>query len=107
MLRNYLKIAYRNLLKNKVFSLINILGLAIGMAACLLIVRYVVFESSYDTFHQEANRLYRVALRSSIFGDANDVSAANHQAVGRTLREEFPKSPRLPAYFPCLFSWKR
>lgn len=100
MLRNYLRIAYRNLLKNKVFSLINIFGLAIGMAACLLIVRYVVFESSYDTFHPQVDRLYRVALRSSLFGDANNVSVANHPAVGRTLREELPEITVATRLFP-------
>ncbi len=100
MLTNYFKIAYRNLLKNKVFSLINIFGLAIGMAACLLIVRYVILESSYDTFHQRVDRLYRVALQSSLFGDANDVSAANHPAVGRTLQEEFPEVVATTRLFP-------
>ncbi|MEM6843865.1 MAG: ABC transporter permease, partial [Bacteroidota bacterium] len=60
MLRSYLKIAYRNLLKNKVFSLINILGLAIGMAACLLILQYVTFELSYDNFHKKGDQIYRV-----------------------------------------------
>lgn len=62
MLTNYLKIAFRSLFKNKVFTAINILGLAIGMAACLLILRYVFFESSYDRFHRDGDRLYRVAL---------------------------------------------
>ncbi len=100
MLRNYLKIAYRNLVKNKVFSLINIFGLAIGMAACLIILRYVVFESSYDTFHQEADRIYRVALRSSIFGEANDISVANHPAVGRTLFADFPEITDFSRLFP-------
>ncbi|MEO0330076.1 MAG: ABC transporter permease [Bacteroidota bacterium] len=61
MLRNYLKITYRQLLKNKVFSLTNILGLAIGMSVCLLIIQYVSFELSYDTFHERADQIYRVA----------------------------------------------
>ena len=60
MLKNYLIIAWRNLLKNKVFSLINILGLAIGMAACLLILQYVRFELSYDEFHAHAPDIYRI-----------------------------------------------
>lgn len=60
MLRNYLLIAYRNLLKSKAFSLINILGLAIGMAACLIIIQYVGFEWSYDRFHSKADRIYRL-----------------------------------------------
>ncbi len=100
MLTNYLKIAFRSLFKNKVFTSINILGLAIGMAACLLIMRYVFFESSYDTFHREGNRLYRVALQSSIFGDEADVSVANHPAVGRTLAEEFPEVTNYTRFFP-------
>ena len=61
MLKNYLKIAYRHLLKNKAFSLINIDGLAIGMAACLLILQYVQFELSYDDFHENSAQIYRVA----------------------------------------------
>ena len=100
MLTNYFKIALRNLLKNKVFSIINVFGLAIGMAACLLILRYVFFESSYDTFHRGGDRLYRVALQSSIFGDAADVSVANHPAVGRTLAEEFPEVTNFTRLFP-------
>ena len=60
MLTNYLKIAFRNLLKNKVFSLINILGLAIGMAACLLILQYVTFELSYDDFHVNKENIHRL-----------------------------------------------
>ena len=56
MLKNYCKIAYHNLLKNKVFSLINIFGLAIGMAACLLILQYVSFELSYDEFPEVKNK---------------------------------------------------
>jgi putative ABC transport system permease protein len=60
MLKNYLTSAYRNLLNNKAFSLINIVGLAIGMAAFLLILQYVRFELSYDTFHKKGDRIYRV-----------------------------------------------
>jgi putative ABC transport system permease protein len=61
MLRSYFRIAYRNLLKSKGVSLINILGLAISMAVCLLIMQYVCYELSYDTFHQNADRIYRIA----------------------------------------------
>ncbi len=60
MIRNYFRTAWRNLWKNKVFSLINILGLSLGMAACLLILQYVNFELSYDQFNQNAPNLYRV-----------------------------------------------
>jgi len=60
MLRNYLKIALRNLLRQKAFSFINISGLAIGMACSILILLWVQHESSYDRFHQNADNLYRV-----------------------------------------------
>lgn len=60
MLKNYLKIAYRNLLKNKVFSLINIAGFSLGFIAAIFIALYVVDELSFDAFHTHANRIYRV-----------------------------------------------
>jgi len=63
MLKSYLTITFRNLMRNKVFSLLNIFGLAIGISSCFLIWQYVKFESSYDTFHEHADRLYRVPVR--------------------------------------------
>ena len=60
MIKNYLKIAFRNLLRHKTFSFINIMGLAVGMTACFLIFLYVSFETSYDNFHTKADRIYRV-----------------------------------------------
>ncbi len=60
MVRNYLISAFRNLLKTRQFSLINILGLSIGMTACLMILHYVSFERSYDKFHENSDRIYRL-----------------------------------------------
>src|SRR3990170_8182021 len=60
MLKNYFKIAFRNLWRHRVFSFINIMGLSVGMTACLLIFLYVRFEMSYDTFHPKVDRIYRV-----------------------------------------------
>ena len=62
MLTSYLKIARRNLLKNKLNTAINIIGLSIGMACCILIVMYVVDERSYDRHWPDGERIYRVAL---------------------------------------------
>ncbi len=62
MLRNYVKSSYRSLLKNKVYSAINISGLTVGIACCLLISLYVQDEMSYDNFFQDSDRIYRVAL---------------------------------------------
>src|ERR1700730_2310322 len=60
MLKNYFKIAWRNVLSHKVTTAINILGLAIGISACLIIWLVTHFELSYDTFHQDKERIYRV-----------------------------------------------
>ena len=60
MISSYIKIAWRVLIRQKAFSLINILGLAVGMAACLLIVQYIGFELSFDNFHKNGYRIYRI-----------------------------------------------
>lgn len=60
MFKNYLKTAWRNLMKSKVFSLINILGLTIGITVCMMIYLFVINEFSYDNFHKNGNKLYRV-----------------------------------------------
>ena len=60
MLTNYFKAAWRNPVKNKTFSIINIAGLCIGMAACLLILQYVSFELSFDQFNKNVTDIYRV-----------------------------------------------
>jgi putative ABC transport system permease protein len=89
MLRNYLKIAYRNLLKNKVFSLINILGLAIGMAACFFLLQYVSFELSYDDFHGHAEDTYRVRMDIYKNGSLEVQSARVAPGVAAAFENEF------------------
>jgi putative ABC transport system permease protein len=88
MFRNFLLIARRNLLKNKVFSLVNILGLSIGMAACWFIFEYVHFERSYDRWHVNADRLYRVPMAFSHY-ISDDNSASNYAGVGPSLKADF------------------
>ncbi len=87
MLRHYLKIAYRNLSRNKVFSLINILGLAIGMASSLLILQYVSHELSYDDFHAHAGDTYRITLDIYKNGEREVQSAKVTPAVGSSFQE--------------------
>ncbi len=89
MLTNYLKIAWRNLIRNKTFSAINILGLALGMATCLLIGLYVFHELSYDRFHEKADRIVRVTFRASMNG--NKINEANVMPLtAQTLRRDYP-----------------
>ncbi len=62
MMTNHLKLAFRNIIKRKGYTLLNIAGLTIGMSSCLLIFHYVSFERSYDTFEPAAENIYRFAL---------------------------------------------
>lgn len=90
MLKNYLKIAVRNLLRQKAYSLINISGLAIGMACCLFILLYVRDELSYDCHYEHADRIYRVGLDAAVSGE--DIHAALTAApLAATLVAEYPE----------------
>jgi putative ABC transport system permease protein len=90
MIKNYLKIAVRNLLKRKGFSLINILGLATGMAVCLLIVLFVQSETSYDEHHERGDNVYRLALERHYPGRVSSY-AIIPQSFAAALKTEFPE----------------
>lgn len=90
MLKNYLKTAWRNLRKNKVFSFINILGLAIGLCCFLLISMYVLDELSYDKYNTKAGRIYRV--NSDIrFGGTDLNLPVTPDIMGATLKKDYPE----------------
>jgi len=91
MLKNYLKTAIRSLTKNRAFSIINILGLAIGMAACLFILQYVTYELSYDNFHANKDNLYRLQLDRYDRGELSTQWAAGCAGIGPALKENFPE----------------
>ena len=75
MFKNYFNVAIRNILKHKFFSAINILGMTIGVAACLLITLYITDELSYDRFHANADRIYQVGLHGKLGGQ--DIRVSN------------------------------
>ena len=89
MLKNYLKIAFRNLRKQKGFSLINISGLAIGMACCLLILLYISDELSFDRFHEKGDRIYRILSDSTIGGTTRHF-AISPAALAPAAAESIP-----------------
>src|ERR1051326_9140371 len=91
MIKNYLKIAWRNLWKNKTFSFINIIGLAIGMAACLLILQYVSFKLSYDQFNKNAADLYRVYNDRYQHGKLIQHGTITYSAIGKAMQDDFPE----------------
>lgn len=89
MLKTYIKIAVRHFRKNKIFSLLNITGLAIGMAACLLILQYVSFKLSYDQFHREANQIYRVVNDRYQNGKLIQHGTITYSAIGKAMNDDF------------------
>ena len=91
MLSNYLKIALRNLLKQKVYSVINVFGLAVGMACCLLILALVHNEWSYDAFHEDADTIYRVHIHALTPEGEVEVKAGQPLPLGPTLLAEMPE----------------
>ncbi|WP_051084261.1 ABC transporter permease [Segetibacter koreensis] len=91
MLRNYLKTAWRNLMKNKTFSLINIAGLSIGMAACLLILQYVSFQLSFDQFNKNASDIYRIVNDRYQNGKLIQHGTITYSAIGKAMQNDFPE----------------
>lgn len=91
MLRNYITIAFRNVAKNKVFSAINIFGLSIGLAACLLIFQFVSFELGYDKFHDKFDRIYRVTNDRFQNGKLIQHGTITYPTIGPTMAKEFPE----------------
>lgn len=91
MLRNYMKVALRTLFKNKSFSFVNIAGLAVGMAACLLILQYLNFEFSYDNFHTKEDRLYRVNEDRYTNHQLSTQWAAGSSAAGPAFKAAVPE----------------
>ncbi|MGN6638703.1 MAG: ABC transporter permease, partial [Mucilaginibacter sp.] len=90
MIRNYIKTEFRNLLKNKGFTAINILGLSLGLATCLLIVFYVFDELSYDKYNVNADRIYRINNEIK-FGGEEDASADVPAPTAAALKADFPE----------------
>lgn len=90
MIKTYLKTAFRNLLKNKGFTFINVSGLALGLAACLLIVFYVFDELSYDRFNTKADRIFRVNNDVKFGGNINSY-ACSPAPTAAALKNDFPE----------------
>jgi putative ABC transport system permease protein len=91
MFKNYLTTAFRTLLRNKTFSLINIFGLAFGMALSVLMFMYVYSELTYDDFHKNGDNIYRVALKEESKDGESGISAITNAAVGPSMVKEFPE----------------
>ncbi|MEJ0080357.1 MAG: ABC transporter permease [Puia sp.] len=90
MLKNFFKIAFRNLWKNKGFSIINITGLAIGMASAMLLLLWIYDEVSYDRFHVNRDRIYEAWNRAEFSGELHSWNTTP-KILARTLEHDFPE----------------
>ena len=97
---NYLLSAFRNIVKNKFFSILNLLGLSVGIAACLLLLQYVYYENSYDTFHENSKNIYRIRYDNYVNGERSFACAAAVPAVGPAMKNNFPEVLEYSWAFP-------
>jgi len=108
MFISFLKLAFRNLLRHKIFSLITIIGLAIGMAAAIVILRYIFYESSYEDFNKNGNNVYRITVSRY----QNDVlqfkSARSYPGLAQLVHGEIPEVELSSRAYPeeCLFKYE-
>ncbi|MEM9325244.1 MAG: ABC transporter permease [Bacteroidota bacterium] len=89
MLRNYLLTAYRNLLRNKVYAILNILGLALGIGCSVVIYKVITYELSYDRHHSQFENIYRI-VKEDIRPDRTDYGQGVPHPLGPALKEDFP-----------------
>ncbi|MBN1225078.1 MAG: ABC transporter permease [Candidatus Aminicenantes bacterium] len=90
MFINYLKVTFRYFFKHKAYSLINIFGLSLGIACCILILSYIGHELSYDGYHENADNIYRIVSKRTISGKTREF-ALSLAPVGPTMVEDFPE----------------
>ncbi len=90
MWKNYLKVAIRKVMREKYFSVINVIGLALGIAVCLLVWSYVAFEKSFDSFHKDLDRLYRVN-QTLIWAPEGGMMGSTGPQLAMVVGEEFPE----------------
>ena len=100
MIKNYFTSAIRNFLKHKSFTFLNVIGLSLGLAASLLILQFVKYERSYDSFHSKAGDIYRIQYNGFQNGKLNFECAAAVPAVGPALKNNFPEVSRFTRLYP-------
>ncbi len=108
MLRHFLKVTYRNFVRHKSLSLINVFGLALGIVSAILILVYIGYELSYDGYHRHADRIYRVASRRISMGKTNEFASVP-APTGPRMVEDFPEVVGAVRFSPTVkraFSYK-
>ncbi len=100
MLKNYLTVALRHLARQKGYAFINVAGLTLGLAGCLIIFQYVAFEYSFDRFNANASDLYRITQTVARNGEAAEVDGLGGYAMGPALAQEVPEIERFARLHP-------
>lgn len=100
MLPNYILAFFRQASRNKIFTILNLLGLSVGMAAFMLLLQFVVFENSFDEFHQNSDNIYRVRYDDYVNGNRMFACAAAVPAVGPAMKKNFPEVLEYSWAFP-------
>src|SRR6478672_5026496 len=90
MFQNYLKVAWRNLMKSKIFSFINIIGLSVGLTCCMLISVYLYNEVSYDKYHKNRDQLYQLAT-TFVAAGKEDKTPNTPAPMAAAMKQEFPE----------------
>jgi len=106
MFKNHLQIAIRNILKRKGYTIFNIVGLAIGIACCLLIFQYVAYEKSYDRFNKNANDIVRLRLDLHDQGKLTMQSATVFAGVAPLLKKDLPEVENYCRLIDTRISWQ-
>ena len=101
MLKNYLTVAVRNLLRHKTYSLINIAGLSVGMVCTIIILLWVQYELSFDRYHENADRIYRLGADMEI-GETRRRYAVSSLPIGPTLQRDYPEVLRAVKFYTYL-----
>ncbi|MFO7446621.1 MAG: ABC transporter permease [Ignavibacteriaceae bacterium] len=99
MIKNYIKIALRNLLKYKTYSFINIVGLAIGIAACITILLFIQDDLGYDKYHEKADQIYRVHTQGKLAGNELNM-AVSPAPLGEAFVRDFPEVIHYTRFLP-------
>ena len=99
MLQSYFKFAYRHLMKSKVFSLLNVTGLAVGLASAFLIIQYLDFELGYDQFHRNKNEIFRVSTDQYENGNLINSTAGTFYGAGAFMKENFPEVENVTRFY--------
>jgi len=90
MFKSYIKVAWRNLMKSKTYSFINVFGLSVGLTCCMLITLYILNELSYDKFHKKGDNLYQLGTHFKLQGDENTLPNTP-AAMGEMMKQVFPE----------------